>query len=478
MKSKKVTALIILIALFLTALPQTAKADKERRQNLLVSVNGADVCTTMALHLNYENNLYVSMKDMAYALRSTDKAFSVDVSSGSVRMTKGVPYQGFFVAWSDENLDDTATSKAQRNEFYVDDIERKYYTIIMDAGELGTDAFISPLSLAMILDINISVADDRISIDTASPFNVTGSDLDASGYMQGINAALAGDGTTGAVYYEHESETAVPIASTTKLMTYFILMDAVENAEVSLSDYVRISKNAEVISDGIDGVIPMSEGASYDINDLVKAMLILSSNESALAIAEHVAGTEEAFVERMNNKAASLGLTEAYFYNCNGLPVYDDQLIPAKMQNHMSAREMFVLASELVKLYPQILDITSQKLAGLPSMGMDAKTTNALLYNMSEVKGLKTGTTNKSGCCLVTCIPMEKDGETHNIITVMFGAETEVERSTTAEILARFAINEFRNGNYEAEEAEEFTGIPSNPEMVVEKLISAYLRRN
>lgn len=477
MKIKRFTTLIVLVAILITAIPTTAHADKERRFNMLVTVDGVDVCTTMAVHLNYENNIYVSMKDMAYALRSTSKAYSVDVSSSTVRMTKGVPYQGFFVAWGDDNLDVTGTARAQRNEFYVDEIERKYYTIITDAGEMGLDAFISPLSLAMILDVNISVSDDSISIDTNSPYTVSGSEIDNSGYMQGINAALAGDGTTGAIYYEHNSEEAVPIASTTKLMTFFVLMDAVENGEVSLSDRVRISKNAEVISGGIDGVITFTEGSSYDMADLIKAMLILSSNESALAIAEHVAGTEEAFVERMNNKAAGLGLTEAYFYNCNGLPVYDDQLLPAKMQNHMTAREMFVLASELVRIYPEVLDITSLKVAGLPSIGMDAKTTNALLYNMDEVKGLKTGTTNKSGACLVTCIPLEKDGEKHNVITVLFGAETEVERATTAEILARFAENEFYSGNHDSQEVEEFTGIPSDPEMVVEKLIKTYINR-
>ena len=477
MKIKRFTTLIVLVAILITAIPTTAHADKERRFNMLVTVDGVDVCTTMAVHLNYENNIYISMKDMAYALRSTSKAYSVDVSSSTVRMTKGVPYQGFFVAWGDDNLDVTGTAKAQRNEFYVDEMERKYYTIITDAGEMGLDAFISPLSLAMILDVNISVSDDRISVDTNTPYTVSGSEIDYSGYMQGINAALAGDGTTGAIYYEHNSEEAVPIASTTKLMTFFVLMDAVENGEVSLSDRVRISKNAEVISGGIDGVITFTEGSSYDMADLIKAMLILSSNESALAIAEHVAGTEEAFVERMNNKAAGLGLTEAYFYNCNGLPVYDDQLLPAKMQNHMTAREMFVLASELVRIYPEVLDITSLKVAGLPSIGMDAKTTNALLYNMDEVKGLKTGTTNKSGACLVTCIPLEKDGEKHNVITVLFGAETEVERATTAEILARFAENEFYSGNHDSQEVEEFTGIPSDPEMVVEKLIKTYINR-
>lgn len=477
MKSRRFTALIILVTLLVTAFPQAVHADKERRLNMLVTVDGADVCTAMAVHLNYENNIYVSMKDIAYALRSTSKAFTVDVSSSTVRMTKGVLYDGFFVAWSDENLDETGGAKAQRNEFYVDDVERKYYTIITDAGEMGTDAFISPLSLAMILDISITVDDDRITIDTGSPYSVSGNDMDNSGYMQGINAALAGDGTTGAIYYEHNSEEAVPIASTTKLMTYYVLMDAVENGEISLSDSVRISKNAEVISGGIDGVIQFSEGQSFNINDLIKAMLILSSNESALALAEHVAGTEEAFVERMNNKAAGLGLTEAYFYNCNGLPVYDDQLLPAKMQNHMSAKEMFVLASDLVRVYPEVLEITSLKMTDLSSIGMEAKTTNALLYNMDEVKGLKTGTTNKSGACLVTCMPLEKDGERHNVITVLFGAETEVERATTAEILARFAENEFYNGNHDVEEVEEFTGIPSDPEMVVEKLIKLYTNR-
>ena len=74
-------------------------------------------------------------------------------------------------------------------------------------------------------------------------------------------------------------------------------------------------------------------------------------------------------------------------------------------------------------------------------------------------------------------MPLEKNGEVHNVITVLFGAETEVERATTAEILARFAKNEFYNGNHDVEEVEEFSGIPSDPEMVVEKLIKIYTNR-
>ena len=138
------------------------------------------------------------------------------------------------------------------------------------------------------------------------------------------------------------------------------------------------------------------------MQDLLFGALLPSSNECALCLAETVAGSEETFVQRMNQKALDLGLSQTFFYNCHGLPSYTEDSIPAKRQNRMSAEDMFRLVSYLLKVYPQITDITSLENATLQSLNLEVRNTNPLLHNLPEVTGLKTGTTNKAGACLVT----------------------------------------------------------------------------
>lgn len=198
-------------------------------------------------------------------------------------------------------------------------------------------------------------------------------------------------------------------------------------------------------------------------------MLISSSNECALAIAEHVATSEELFVERMNTKVSELNLENAKFYNCNGLPVYEKQTLPAKMQNHMTATDMFTLTASLVNTYPEILNITSEKKISLNSLKYEAKNTNALLYNMDGVMGLKTGTTNKSGACLVVSIPVEKDGKTHNLICVLFGAEGELDRALVAEIASRIAISKLEGVKPVSDEKYEI--VLEDPEIDVQRML-------
>ena len=228
-------------------------------------------------------------------------------------------------------------------------------------------------------------------------------------------------------------------------------------------------KEAAVISRTSDGVIVMDEGDTASISDLLAALLIKSSNECAITLATHVAGSEEAFVERMNKKAEELGLIDTKFYNSNGLPVYKDQVVPAKIQNHMTGEEMFVLSSEIVDKYPQVMDITSIKEGTIASFNQEIKNTNAVLYNIDEVKGLKTGTTKRSGACLVTCAPVEKDGETHNLVSVLFGAENEIGRAEASEMAMRYAMKELEGTAVNTEKAAE--EIPLNPELVIQKLI-------
>ncbi len=115
------------------------------------------------------------------------------------------------------------------------------------------------------------------------------------------------------------------------------------------------------------------------------------------------------------------------------------------------------------------MEITSIKEDTLDSFSNEVKNTNAVLYNIDEVKGLKTGTTKRSGACLVTCAPIEKDGETHNLICVLFGAESEIERSEASEMAMRYAMKELEGTAAQTSKAAD--EIPTNPELVIQKII-------
>lgn len=477
-KLNKIISLVLAVVIITGCFSTRTNADAELHKNVRIYVNNEEKCTAMGLIVNYDNNLYVSVRALAYALAGTEKAFTISFDGNDIHINKGESFYETPFIWEEEELLDKSKINLARNVLYVNDIERKYYSLIGNVGDGQKDAFMNPVSVAMMLDMDVKVSADGVMINPGSPFTVTVEDLDSSEYMQGVNSLLVGDGTTGDIYYEHDSEEIVPIASTTKLMTYFVMMDAVAAGSVSLDDSAMISRKAQELSEGIDATIPMSAGVSVPLSELVCGMILKSSNECALAIAEHVAGSEDAFVELMNNKAMALGMTDASFYNCNGLPIYMEQLIPAKMQNRMTAKDMFILASGLVDTYPQILDITSVKTMNLPSLGQSIKTTNALLYNIEEVKGLKTGTTNKSGACLVTCTLIEKDGQIHNLITILFGAESEVERSTISELMVRYAMDELKTFESTVTEEEEMSGIPEDPEAVVRKLVEIAIQKS
>jgi D-alanyl-D-alanine carboxypeptidase len=201
-------------------------------------------------------------------------------------------------------------------------------------------------------------------------------------------------------------------------------------------------------------VIKIDEGQQIPVDQLIRGMLLPSSNECALTLAEYVAGSEEAFVERMNTKAALLGISEGtLFINCHGLPEYPDNTATSKIQNHMSARSMFKLVQHILKTYPQIKEITSTKSIYLEALSREARNTNPLLYNLKDCFGLKTGTTIKSGACLVSGLNVkDAEGNLHEIVAMEFGAEDSTVRvSMSQELLLYGRDMVLQNNNGAAE---------------------------
>lgn len=449
---RKISILMLSAILVCSALPVRVAAAYEIPGSRLVQADDGAVYTVKTLDYGYSNNTYLSLRDMAMALRGTDKAFSLEIKKNSVSLRTGTAYSptgAENIPW--DNSENPAVS-LQRNDFQVNGEKVLYYTLIMRLPSGHYDCFMMAADLAMILDMNITVpAAGSVEIHTQEPFCISPTKLEQEGYFYGVNGVLVGDATTGEIYYRYQSDTPYPIASTSKLMTCLLTMDAIYAGRIAPEDSVIISNAAQALSRSSDGVIAMRAGESITVRDLLLGALLPSSNESALCLAEAVAGSEEAFVQMMNQKATDLGLSQAIFFNSHGLPSYTEEPVPSKRQNRMSAEDMFRLVSHLLRVYPQITEITSLKEADLESINLKVRSTNPLLYNLPGVTGLKTGTTNKAGACLITSLTADDGGMEHDLVVIVLGTEDSIERGRVSGLLARYALHAFYTGGEKPE---------------------------
>jgi len=244
-----------------------------------------------------------------------------------------------------------------------------------------------------------------------------------------IKGAILGDLETGEVLYEYNVNEQLAIASITKLMTYLLMMEAVENKKISLDDDVVISGHVAATEGSRFGLL---SGETVKLSMLAKGMLIVSGNDCATAIAEHVGKSENNFVKMMNEKASELGLMSASFINPHGLPINDEET----GQNHMSIADIYKLARYILTKYPQILEITSQKELVVPERNFSKASTNPVLGVVPGVDGLKTGYTDKSGLCLVSTMPVTGSGQDFRLIAIIMGVQSHEDRvSKTKELL-------------------------------------------
>lgn len=463
-------------------------------ENMPVHVSGGRSGKVKTIHYDYLNNRFVSLRDLALLLKGTSAEYSVSISSSEINIVRGTSYSAvggedilFDVRDEDESgieatdseAEDTGAVKESEqptdnddvngtdeaadsspgadddtryiyesnplkfNKITVDGKAVKYCTVIGTNSAGKTDAFISITDIAMILDTDMTVEADGLHIDTDKLFKADIDELKNAGFYTEVRSALVGDATTGEVYASYCDDVAVAIASTTKLMNLLCVMDALASGEISMDDRVSTSLKASLLSKTGDGVVPMNEGDSFTVEELIYGMMLPSSNECALMLAEHIAGSEEAYVERMNNKAIEIGLSDkAGFYNPHGLPVYSDNLVTTKLQNQMTASDMFALVSYMLAVYPQVTDITSTREYTIASKDMKIVNLNPMLYNLDDCIGLKTGTTNMAGASLVSGVKAKDSaGNEHIIVSVEFGAEDAVTRNTVSELMLRYGLN-------------------------------------
>jgi len=253
---------------------------------------------------------------------------------------------------------------------------------------------------------------------------------------QGIKGALLGDLETSEILYEYNIDEQLAIASISKLMTYLVMMDAVTDGRIKLDEDVVISGHTAATEGSKFGLL---SGETVKLSLLIKGMLVVSGNDCATAIAEHVGETEGNFVKMMNEKASELGLLSASFVNPHGLPINDEDT----GQNHMSAADLYKLVRHILNKYPEILEVTKLKELVIPERNFNKEATNPILGIVEGADGLKTGYTDKAGICLVSTIPVTGKGQDFRLIGIVMGAQTHDDRLNKTKELLDYGKNNF-----------------------------------
>ena len=208
-------------------------------------------------------------------------------------------------------------------------------------------------------------------------------------------SAILMDAASGKIFYEKESHKELPPASVTKLMTLLVAADAVTSGKVKLTDKVTASENASKLG---GSQIYLEPGETFTLEQMLIAIAVGSANDGCVAVAEHIDGTHEAFVEEMNRKAQSLGLKNTKFMNAYGLPAEG---------HYTSAYDLAMIAKEALN-YPLVRKLTGMKEYELRDGKFKLWNTNKLLWWYPGADGFKTGWTNEAKYCLASTV--ERDG--------------------------------------------------------------------
>ena len=258
----------------------------------------------------------------------------------------------------------------------------------------------------------ISVLAAAVLVFTALP---RGSVTALSGEELTAPSAILMDAATGKVLFEKNAHEVRACASITKVMTLLLVMEALDSGKLQFTDTITASSHAASMG-GSD--IWLEPGETMTADDMIKATIVASANDAAVALAEHLCGTEEAFVAEMNRKAAALKMQETVFKNCNGL---DEE-------GHVtSAYDVAVMSKELLR-HPKILEYSGIWMDELRGGKTQLVNTNKLLKSYKGITGLKTGTTSQAGSCITATA--ERDGL--SLVAVVLGSASGKERFADA----------------------------------------------
>lgn len=255
------------------------------------------------------------------------------------------------------------------------------------------------------------------------PLGAQAADLTVAG-----KSAVLMDVATGSVLYEHDAHERLAPASVTKIMTMLLIMEAVDSGKIALTDMVTASEAAAAKG---GSQIYLKVGETMSVSDMLKSIAVSSANDCACAMAEHIAGSEEAFVAMMNRRAQELGMNDTTFVNCTGL---DDG---ADAVNHRtSAYDIALMSRELLKNHPLIKKYTTIWMDTVRNGTFGLSNTNKLIRFYQGATGLKTGFTSGAGYCLSATA--QRDGM--ELIAVVMGAESSQVRNAACKQLLDYGF--------------------------------------
>lgn len=250
-------------------------------------------------------------------------------------------------------------------------------------------------------------------------------------------SAILMEKETGTILYEQDAHQKLEPASVTKIMTLLLVMEAVDSGRIALDDTVTVSAYAA----GMGGSqVYLKEGEQMSVAEMIKCVTVVSGNDCAVALAEHLAGSEGAFVSLMNQRAQELGMADTTFLNCTGLPAQGHQT---------SAHDIALMSRELILNHPSIREYTTIWMDSIRNGAFGLTNTNRLIRFYQGATGLKTGSTDSALYCLSGTA--ERDGM--ELIAVIMKAPTSTQRFEDATNLLNYGFSTYTLENVVPESA-------------------------
>lgn len=252
------------------------------------------------------------------------------------------------------------------------------------------------------------------------------------------------DQDTARVLYAKNPDEKRPLASLSKMMTFLIAIEAINNKEVSPQDIITVDKEIAKVR---GSSYKLKEGEKIPLIELMKGLMIVSGNDAAVAISKHIGKSEENFIKRMNKRAKEIGMTNTSFVNCNGLPIYSlaDPKKPPK-ENISTARDIAKLGKYMMDNYEkEVTSITDMQTYTYTKRDFCKNNTNGLLSIIPEVDGIKTGYTGNAGYCLAFSMKINEDTKNieNRLIGVSLGANHKNKRMQACLAMLKYGRENF-----------------------------------
>ena len=480
------TVLIVLLALGLIGgwlimrrrrnpLGSSIVGDFGERVNFTL-VAGNKKTTVKGYYVLSEYNTYLSIRDVAGALSGTEKHFNVqrgssvqweiNTSRNYVSTTKkentpfAVEFPGEYAGTNDAQGRDGLVMYAPTVSVDGETQAcRFYYKADTDGSPVTSDAFVSLMDLGLMLDISLEYTGEKeLTADLDKGFSIDLERLEEAEYFHDLDGAVLANAATGEILYAWDAGHQTEIASTSKLMTWLLVQEAMNDGRLTLDSTYKISENVMKLACSAYGLDicrqHWSVGKEVTVRDLIAAMLLPSSNEAAVALAEatmmsygFTEDLEKQFVQKMNDRAYELKLTSAMFYNASGLPQYEADQVMSKRGNKMSANDLYILSAYIMNWYhDEFTAFSAKESIPLPSFGENVRAVSSYYESLCALPltGMKSGTTDRAGRCLVASMDLRVNGEIQTVIAVVLGAENQKLRYEQTVTLLAYARQYYR----------------------------------